>query len=64
MPIDIMKIDKIFVDKADLNSNNNIINHIMLIAKTLGIKTIVEGVENKEQAEYIKKIKGEEYGIL
>lgn len=59
MPIDIIKVDKIFVDKADLNSNKNIINHIMFIAESLGAKTVVEGVETKEQAEYIKNIKGD-----
>lgn len=57
MPIDIIKIDKIFVDKADLTSNKNIINYIMLIAKHLGVETIVEGVETKEQVDFIKKIK-------
>lgn len=57
MPIDIIKIDKVFVDKADLKSNKNIINYIMLIANRLGVKTIVEGVETKEQVEFIKNIK-------
>jgi len=49
MPIDILKIDKVFVDKA----------YIMLIASQLGVKTIVEGVETKEQMEFIKRIKGD-----
>lgn len=56
MPIDIIKIDKVFVDKANLNSYKNIINHIMLIAESLSVVTVVEGVETKEQAEYIKNI--------
>jgi len=57
MPIDIIKIDKIFVDKADLNSNQNIINYIMLLAKRLGVKTVVEGVETKEQVDFVQKLK-------
>ncbi len=57
MPIDIIKIDKVFVDKANLKSDKNIIDYIMLIANHLGVKTIVEGVETKEQVEFIKKIK-------
>lgn len=57
MPIDVIKIDKVFVDKADLNSNRNIINYIMLLAKRLGVKTIVEGVETKEQIEFVRKLK-------
>ncbi len=57
MPIDIIKIDKVFIDKADLSSHNNVINYIMFIAKNLGVKTIAEGVETKEQMEYIRDIK-------
>lgn len=56
MPIDVIKIDKVFVDKADLNSDKNIINYIMLIAKRLAVKTIVEGVETKEQADFVRDI--------
>ncbi|MCI8396590.1 MAG: GGDEF domain-containing protein [Clostridia bacterium] len=59
MPIDIMKIDKIFVDKANLESDKNIINYIVLIAHHLNVATIVEGVETKEQVEFIKKIGGD-----
>ena len=57
MPIDVIKIDKVFVDKADLNSNKNIINYIMLLANRLGVRTIVEGVETKEQIEFVRKLK-------
>lgn len=56
MPIDIIKIDKVFVDKADLASDQNMINYIMLIAKHLGVKTIVEGVETKKQMEFVTHI--------
>lgn len=57
MPIDIIKIDKIFVDHANLSTDNNIINYIMFLAKKLHFKTIVEGVETKEQANYIRNLK-------
>ena len=57
MPIDIIKIDKVFVDKADLTSDKNIINYIMILANRLGVKTIAEGVETKEQVDFIKSIK-------
>lgn len=59
IPIDVIKVDKIFVDKADLSSNRNIINHIILIAKSLNVQTVIEGVETKQQVEFIKKIKGD-----
>ncbi len=56
MPIDIIKIDKIFVDKADLQTNHNMINYIMFMAERLDVKTIVEGVETKEQKEFVTTI--------
>ena len=59
MPVDIIKIDKVFIDKADLSSDKNIINYIMLIAKHLETKTIIEGVETKAQVEFIKRIGGD-----
>ena len=52
MPADIIKIDKSFVDKIGKNENN-IVDYILNIAKELKIKTIAEGVETKEQKEYL-----------
>lgn len=56
MPIDIIKIDKVFINKANLNSKYNIINYIILIAKHLRAKTIVEGVETQEQVNFVNSI--------
>ena len=57
MPIDTIKIDKIFIDQINLNdTKKNIIEYIILIAKKLKIKTVAEGVENKKQVEYLKKL--------
>lgn len=57
MPIDIIKIDKIFIDQANLNTDKNIINYIILLAKRLDVNTIVEGVETKAQADFVKNLK-------
>lgn len=57
IPIDIIKIDKAFIDNANLESNENLINYIEFIAKKLGIKTIVEGVETEKQVDFIRKLK-------
>ena len=54
LPIDVIKIDKIFVDKANLDSDKNIINYIVLIAKQIGTEIVVE---TKEQADFIKALK-------
>ena len=56
MPIDIIKIDKVFVDKANLTSDKNIINYIIILAKRLGVETIVEGGETKEQVDFVKRL--------
>lgn len=58
MPIDIIKIDKSFIDKINkFNNNQNLIEVIMMIAKKMNLKTVAEGVEFKEQVEYLKSVK-------
>ena len=52
MPADILKIDKSFVEKIG-KSEKNIIDYILNIAKDLQLTTIAEGVETKEQREYL-----------
>lgn len=52
MPADIIKIDKSFVDLIGEN-DKNIIDYILTMARELKIKTIAEGVEKKEQREYL-----------
>ena len=52
MPADILKIDKSFVDRIGKNEKN-IIDYILNIAKELKLTTIAEGVETKEQRDYL-----------
>lgn len=57
MPIDILKIDKVFLQKADMQKETqNMIEYILFIAKHLQLKTLVEGVETKEQVEFLKAL--------
>lgn len=56
MSIDIIKIDKVFIENADINSNKNIINYIESMAKSLSLKTVVEGVETKKQVDFVKEV--------
>src|SRR5699024_10853500 len=51
MPIDILKIDKSFVDK--IGREDSIIENILSIAKKFKLKTIAEGVETKKQKDYL-----------
>lgn len=56
-PIDIIKIDKSFIDKITPGDKKNIIllNTILLMGQTLGIKVIAEGVEDNSQLQYLKE---------
>lgn len=57
LPLDIIKIDKIFLSH-DLNDfkNTTILYSIINIARALGMLTVCEGVETKQQVEFIKSI--------
>ena len=57
MPIDTLKIDKTFVDTILIDGSTKIITEsIIHMVKQLGYETIAEGVEEKEQYEYLKGI--------
>ena len=56
LDIDIIKIDKTFIDQADLKSEQNIINYISLMSQKMGVKTIVEGIEKEDQVKFIQKL--------
>jgi len=56
LPINIVKIDKSFID--DIKSEEDtktMTNIIILMAKQLGLNVIAEGVEYKHQLNYLKK---------
>lgn len=61
LPIDYLKIDKSFIDDIVIAEHKNLTPHIILMAKTLDIKTVAEGVETKEQ---VKKLVEEECDLL
>ena len=52
MPIDIIKIDKSFIDRIG-QKKKNMVDYIIKIAKELDLITIAEGVETKEQRDYL-----------
>ena len=55
--IDTLKIDKSFIDTViDDESTQVIAESIVSMVKKLGYETVAEGVETKEQFEYLKKI--------
>lgn len=50
IPVDVIKIDKLFVDQTKM------LEIMILIAKKMGLKTVAEGVETKEQVQILKKL--------
>lgn len=51
--VDTLKIDKAFVDHVGSSfTSTQIVNTLIELSKHLGLKTVVEGVETREQAEY------------
>ena len=57
LPIDTLKIDRSFVSRmAENNENKEIVRTIIMLAKTLGMGVIAEGVETNEQAELLREL--------
>ena len=57
LPIDTLKIDKSFIDTVTSDDNTKIITEsIVYMVKRLGYETVAEGVETREQFEYLKSI--------
>jgi diguanylate cyclase (GGDEF)-like protein len=56
MPIDTLKIDKVFIDKINLNEKDNFVAEaIISLAHNLEVKVVAEGVEDKEQLNLLKE---------
>ncbi|MCP4413042.1 MAG: EAL domain-containing protein [Gammaproteobacteria bacterium] len=55
LPIDRLKIDKSFIDDVTTNTEDaTIVKSIISLAHNLGMKVIAEGVETKEQLEFLR----------
>jgi EAL domain-containing protein (putative c-di-GMP-specific phosphodiesterase class I)/GGDEF domain-containing protein len=56
-PVDILKVDKIFVDDMHQDEKKKqLVTHILNIAQSLNMTTIVEGVELEEQHNELKQL--------
>jgi len=64
LPLDVLKIDKAFVDRLDTSSQkksdssedekkNSLVNIIVLMAEAFNLDTVVEGVETTDQLEQV-----------
>ncbi len=56
LPLEQLKIDRSFVcDIADNTQNSAIVLTILSLGRTLGMNIVAEGVENREQLDYLKR---------
>lgn len=57
LPIDTIKLDKLFLDKKDISEKGKIvIESIINMANRLGLEVVAEGVEYFEQAQVLKNL--------
>ncbi len=55
LPVDVLKIDKTFIDNVDKTERDSIVlSHSIQMAKQLNMDVISEGVENWEQVEFLQ----------
>jgi EAL domain-containing protein (putative c-di-GMP-specific phosphodiesterase class I) len=56
-PIDVLKIDKSFIDDEEITENDSIVlSNIIKMAKELNMEVITEGVETWKQVEFLHKM--------
>ncbi|TDF37379.1 EAL domain-containing response regulator [Alteromonadaceae bacterium M269] len=57
LPIDVVKLDKILIDDISHSSANRaLVGHILQMTYSLGIKTVVEGVEDSKQLAILEQM--------
>ena len=56
VPIDTLKIDKVFIDNAETDHRGRVIvEAIISMASKIQLHTICEGVETKQQRDFLKE---------
>lgn len=56
LKFDTVKIDKSLIDTIGESAGENLISHSIRLAKELGLKVTAEGVEEKEQVEFLRDL--------
>jgi diguanylate cyclase (GGDEF)-like protein len=60
MPIDCLKIDRAFVQTSNTKRGSEIVEMIIQLSKTLGLRVVAEGVEELAQATLLKSLNCDE----
>ena len=56
LPIDALKLDRLFTQDLDTESKRAIVHAIILMAENLNLDVIAEGVENQEHIDFLTKL--------
>ena len=56
LSIDLLKLDKSFIDKIDEENSKMLVDGVIDISHRLGLEVVAEGVENKEQLDILKEL--------
>ncbi|MEO8248345.1 MAG: bifunctional diguanylate cyclase/phosphodiesterase [Burkholderiales bacterium] len=60
LPIDVVKIDRSFVSKVATSAHHRVlIEAVVRVARSLGMRTVAEGVETEQQAAVLKELECE-----
>ena len=55
LPVDVVKMDKVFFDQNDhMERNQIVLRNMIMMAKQLSMKVVAEGIENEAQLAMIK----------
>lgn len=58
IPLDLLKIDKSYIDHiCDNEKDKKIVNHIISLAKSIGLSVVAEGIEVECQRDMLKEMK-------
>lgn len=57
IPVDVLKLDREFFNEPkDVRRSNTVVSGVVSMAKSLGIRTVSEGVENEKQVQFLRDI--------
>ena len=56
LPLNVLKIDKSFIDNIDHQQSKELVRSIIAIGKHMKLLTVAEGTESKEQVEMLKEM--------
>ncbi len=57
LPVDIVKLDKSFIDNVSLQSEKKLVHNLIQLIQDYGMQTLGEGIETQNQFEELKKLR-------